>query len=234
MTLVNIMRIAKVIALLAFVLPWVAVSCNNVDIATASGIELMQGRMSSNPDAERQIKKGVAEMFNPSAASQAAESAGDTGLTAEKMPELGLNFFAIAAFIVIAAGLALTFTGKGRTATRNVLITSLLGLVLAYGSVWWWKDSVMKKDGPSSAASSGAGPADSDSGMSGAARQMVDSLLQERLGYWACLGALAVAAGAAGFGMAGGAQALGRGQGSPPAEPPSASAGSPPAGPPGA
>ena len=41
MTLMNVVRIAKVLALLAFVLPWAAVSCNNVDVATASGIELI-------------------------------------------------------------------------------------------------------------------------------------------------------------------------------------------------
>jgi len=65
MTLMNVVRIAKVLALLAFVLPWAAVSCNNVDVATASGIELIQGTMSKNPEAGRQFSRqmGSASAF---------------------------------------------------------------------------------------------------------------------------------------------------------------------------
>ena len=55
MNLMKIVRIAKIVALLAFVMPWVAVSCQNVDVATASGIELMQGKMTANPDFEKQL-----------------------------------------------------------------------------------------------------------------------------------------------------------------------------------
>lgn len=65
----NIVRIAKIVALLAFVLPWVAVSCSvpgqgTIDLATASGIELIQGKMTANPDAEKQMGRGMGNMLS--------------------------------------------------------------------------------------------------------------------------------------------------------------------------
>ena len=203
MTLINVVRIAKVVALLAFFLPWVAVSCQNVDVATASGIELMQGRMTENPQFEQQVKQqmnsafgGLGDFSNDTASLEKSSS--------QEVPELGVNFFAIAAAIVILIGLALTFTAKGKTAGRNALITSLLGLALVFGTVWWFKDSALrdmeaKEGGTSSASSPFGGPGSMDA----MGRQMVDSMLQERMGYWIALIALAVAAGAGGLAMAG-------------------------------
>ena len=79
--IMNIVRIAKVVALLAFVLPWVAVSCNGTDIATASGIELIQGTMSENPEAAKQM----------------GFPGGETSQGTSDKPELGMNFFALGA-----------------------------------------------------------------------------------------------------------------------------------------
>ncbi|RYZ05430.1 MAG: hypothetical protein EON61_14405 [Alphaproteobacteria bacterium] len=203
MTLINVVRIAKIVALLAFFLPWVAVSCQNVDVATASGIELMQGRMTENPHFEQQVKQQMNSAFgglgdlNTDGASTEARSS-------QEVPELGVNFFAIAAAIVILIGLGLTFTAKGKTAGRNALITSLLGLALVFGTVWWFKDSAMrdmeaKEGGASSASSPFGGPGSMDA----MGQQMLDNMLQERMGYWVALIALAVAAGAGGLAMAG-------------------------------
>jgi hypothetical protein len=203
MTLINVVRIAKIVALLAFFLPWVAVSCQNVDVATASGIELMQGRMTENPQFESQVKQqmnsafgGLGDLNTDGGATEARSS--------QEVPELGVNFFAIAAAVVILIGLGLTFTAKGKTAGRNALITSLLGLALVFGTVWWFKDSAMrdmeaKEGGASSASSPFGGPGSMDA----MGQQMLDNMLQERMGYWVALIALAVAAGAGGLAMAG-------------------------------
>jgi hypothetical protein len=210
MSLMNVARIAKVVALLAFVLPWVAVSCNTVDIATATGIELIQGKMTENPEAGRQIS---ARMGLPAGGSNS-----DVGMGgAEDMPDLGLNFFGVAAAAVIAVGLVLSFLGKGRNAARNVLVTSLLGMALAFGTVWWWKDQVKRQGGsegetPSRAGSpfSGAGGSPfGGGGIDAMGARTLDEMLQERFGYWITLGALALAAGAGALGMAGGAAGAG-------------------------
>lgn len=220
MNMMNIVRIAKVIALLAFVLPWVAVSCSvpgqgTIDLATASGIELIQGKMTANPDASKQMSRG---MGLPQDA-----SGGSSGMDTSTPPDLGMNYFAIATAAMIVIGLLLSFAGKGASAARNVLITSLIGAALAFGTVWWWKDQIKKeglKDEPASA-SSPFGGADSNpfgggGGMGAMGANMIDGMLQERFGYWICFGALIVAAGAAGLGMAGGASAT-KPEGTPPA-----------------
>jgi hypothetical protein len=43
MNWMNIARVAKVVALLAFVLPWLAVSCNGTPLAEATGLDLVTG-----------------------------------------------------------------------------------------------------------------------------------------------------------------------------------------------
>lgn len=210
MNVMNVVRIAKVIALLAFVLPWVAISCSvpgqgSIDLATASGIELIQGKMTANPDASKQMSRG---MGLPQDA-----SSGNAGMETEAPPELGLNVFGIATAAVIVIGLLLSFLGKGASAARNVLITSLLSAALAFGTVWWWKDQIkkegMKDEQSSSSASSPFGDTSGNpfggSGMNAMGANMIDGMLQERFGYWICISALIVAAGAAGLGMAAGA-----------------------------
>lgn len=203
MTLINVVRIAKIVALLAFFLPWVAVSCQNVDVATASGIELMQGQMTENPQFEQQVKQQMNSAFgglgnlNPNDGPAEARSS-------QELPELGVNVFAVAAAALILIGLGLTFTAKGKTAGRNALVTSLIGLALVFGTVWWFKQSAMrdmeaKEGGTSSASSPFGGPGSMDA----MGQQMIDNMLQERVGYWIALIALAVAAGASGLAMAG-------------------------------
>ena len=184
-------------------LPWAAVSCNDIDVATASGIELIQGTMSENSDARKQLNKKMESSFGPQ------QTTGDTADPAsglvESKPDLGVNFFGIAAVAVIALGLALSFAGKGRTAARNVMITSLLGLALCFGTVWWWKEQVKGQ----SAREDGRDVRSQDLGSMGAmGAQMMDEMLQERFGYWIALSALAVAAGAGAIGMVGGAAAV--------------------------
>ena len=112
MTLMNVVRIAKVIALLAFFLPWVAVSCQNVDVATASGFELMQGKMTPNPQAEQQIKQQMNSAFGGLRDLNASNEPGSIGSSTDT-PEIGVNFFAIAAAVVILVGVGRLMLGGG-------------------------------------------------------------------------------------------------------------------------
>ena len=203
MSLMNVVRIAKVLALLAFVLPWVAVSCNNVDIATASGIELIQGTMSENPEAGKQFNRQMESRFG-SGLGGAGDAADATSGLGGSPPDLGINVFGIAAAAVIAIGLALSFAGNGKTAARNVMVTSLIGLALCFGTVWWWKEQVKSQSARENGGAAAESPFGGD-GMGAMGQGMIDQMLQERFGYWIALGALAVAAGAGAIGMASGA-----------------------------
>jgi hypothetical protein len=190
MSALNLIRLAKVIALLAFILPWAAVSCQGADVATATGIEMMQGKMSPNPDFEREI----GERFGGGGLLDGGEVESDPPM------ELGLNIFAIGAGIVVLAGLGLSFLGAPRTATRNTLVTSLLAIALAGAAFWWFREGVFN-----SVREDGGGP--SNNGQAGgsfgvAESQFLDSMVQHRYGFWINIGALVVAAGAAGVVLA--------------------------------
>ena len=100
MGLMNFVRIAKIVALLAFFLPWAAVSCQGIDVATASGIELMQGKMTANPDFERQAAGAFGGGANAGAFEPSVSSS-------TNVPELGINFFAVGAAVVVLAGLGM-------------------------------------------------------------------------------------------------------------------------------
>jgi uncharacterized membrane protein YphA (DoxX/SURF4 family) len=193
--IMNIVRIAKVVALLAFVLPWAAVSCNGTDLATASGIELIQGTMSQNPQASEQM---AAAMGLP----------GGATTTQEPMtpPAMEMNIFALGAAVVIVVGLGLTFLG--RIAPVAALVTSLLAAGLVYGAVWQFKQEIMKSDmaqeqggGGLSGSPFGPGPGDM-AAMNQFGANIADQLVQERIGFWLAIGGLLAAAGASGIALA--------------------------------
>lgn len=192
--MLNIIRIAKVVALLAFVLPWVAVSCQGVDLATASGIELIQGTMTTNPEASKQL----GAQFGAGMDGVAVEENSVTEST-----DLGMNYFALATALVIVIGLALTFIGAAKAAARNAIVTSLLAAALSYGAIWQFKEAVKAESAREQPEASADNPFGGDmGGMGSMGQDMINNMLQERFGYWIVLGALIVAAGAGGLGLA--------------------------------
>jgi hypothetical protein len=204
--MMNIVRIAKVVALLAFVLPWVAVSCQGVDLATASGVELIQGKMTENPQASEQLAAGMGGMggLNGGGAGSISDEPG------MRSSDLGMNYFALATAVVIVLGLVLTFVGGAKTAGRNALLSGLLAAALSYGAIWQFRETVKAESAQDQQESAASDPFAADnpfatdmSGMGGMANDMIDSMVQERFGYWIVLVALLVAAGAGGLAMAG-------------------------------
>ena len=97
-------RIAKVVALLGFLLPWATVSCQNQVISSPSGLNLMLGSIT---------------MTNP------MTGASETHRTAA-------NVWAVLGFLVIAAGLLLAFLKSGREMARFTIITSAVGMLLCW------------------------------------------------------------------------------------------------------
>ena len=191
MGLMNFVRIAKIVALLAFFLPWAAVSCQGADMATASGIELIQGKMTANPDFERQAAGAFGGGANAGAFEPSVTSS-------TNVPELGINAFAIGAALVVLIGLGASFLGNARAGARNALVTSLLGIALAFAAFWWFQQGVLngaKNDG-SNGLDGGLGGGDA------MAESMISSMVQQRFGLWINMIALALAAGAAGLVLA--------------------------------
>jgi predicted MFS family arabinose efflux permease len=111
-----IARVAKLVALLAFFLPWILVSCSGNEIAHGSGWDMMVGHLQPSD----QINGLQAQFGNEHSQQQMDRPA----------PEI----FAIAAFAVIALGLLVSFALKRRAAAGVMLATSLIGIGLCFGA----------------------------------------------------------------------------------------------------
>lgn len=111
-----IARIAKLVALLAFFLPWILVSCSGNEIAHGSGWDMMVGHLQPSD----QIDGLQAQFGNEHSQQQMDRPA----------PEI----FAIAAFAVIVLGLLVSFAIKRRAAAGVMLATSLFGIGLSFGA----------------------------------------------------------------------------------------------------
>jgi hypothetical protein len=100
-SMTNLARIAKIVALLLFVLPWVTISCAEQTLVTMSGVDLATGHVM---------------MHNPM-----------TGATESPPGSNGGDIWVIVAAVLILAGLAATFVLKG----KNALIADMAGAGLA-------------------------------------------------------------------------------------------------------
>jgi hypothetical protein len=110
-------RIPKGIALLAFLLPWMTISCSNQKIAEASGFGLAFGRIS--------------------AMGQAAQ-AGDGA---------GMNWWLILALVAIAGGLFLLFTRGRESAKLVVGTSAAALLLILVGTWRYSKDAILSQAG---------------------------------------------------------------------------------------
>jgi hypothetical protein len=100
----TIARIAKVLALVGFLLPWLTVSCTGQPLATASGLDLVVGHLTYQ---------------DPSTGKVTHQSGA---------PDWAL----VAALAVIGTGLVLSFVARGRAGLRALLATSVIAFVLCF------------------------------------------------------------------------------------------------------
>jgi hypothetical protein len=98
-----LVRIAKVLALVGFVLPWLIVSCSNHQVITASGLDLALGGLAFHNPVNDQVELHAVR------------------------PNL-LILLAIASAI---GGLVVSFVGKANR-IRNLAITAAAGLILSW------------------------------------------------------------------------------------------------------
>ncbi|MBO9713528.1 hypothetical protein [Sphingomonas sp.] len=104
-------KLPKAVALIAFCLPWMTVSCGSTPLVEASGWGLAFGRF-----------KAVVPRLGPSA-SRAGEGA-------------EINIWLIAALAAMVVGLVIACLPRARIAVAGVLITSLSALALIWTGTW--------------------------------------------------------------------------------------------------
>ncbi len=162
-------RVAKLVALLGFFLPWVTVSCSGTEILEATGVQLMTGDI------------------EPSGPLAGAE----TDQEPEPAP------LVIAAFAVLAVGLLAAILMKNRAAACALLIGALGGIGLSYYSVQNMREEMTRsmseaQDKGAEERASGAFSAEQQSDM---ARAMASAIeIEEQEGFWLTIGAAGVAA----------------------------------------
>lgn len=166
----QIARIAKLVALLGFFLPWVTVSCSGTEMMNATGWQLMIG----DPQPAGPFSNIETEREDP-----------------EPAP------LVIAAFVVVLAGLAASLLTRARTAATSMLVSAALGLGLSYFSVQNMRSELQREitqtqDERGVAADTPFFSAEQQDELS---RNVAESIrVEEQEGYWLTLGALLLAA----------------------------------------
>ena len=101
-------RLAKLVALLGFLLPWVVVSCSNTEILSATGLQLMTGDI------------------HPAGFADAQQSGDDK-------PDP--NPLVIALFVLIVVAVGASLVTKARVASAILLVGALGGVGLAFYTI---------------------------------------------------------------------------------------------------
>lgn len=159
-------RIAKVLALLGFVLPWVTVSCSGTQLLEATGIQLMTGD---------------AELSGPLAQGQSEFNQED------RDPAVLVIVAAVAIVLGVLASLAV----KGRAAAGVLLAGAVAGMALSYVSVANMRSELVRQANQSEQAESPYFSADDQREMQRAVAAQIQ--IEEQEGYWLTVGALGVA-----------------------------------------
>lgn len=162
-------RIAKLVALLGFLLPWAVVSCSGTEIASATGVQLMTGDI---------------QPAGPLQSAPPEETQADPSIAV------------IAAFAVIAAGLLVSFLLRGRNAAIALLVGAVVGAGTAAYSMQDMKSAaaerVAERGGEAPEALGGLISGDQQREFAEAVTSAI--VVEEQSGYWVTLGALALAA----------------------------------------
>lgn len=165
-------RVAKLVALLGFILPWVVVSCSGTEILQATGIQLMTGDL------------------QPTAAFEQAQAQAQAQPSGEGSEEnLDPSIPAIAAFAAIAIGLLLSLVTKGRAAAGVIMIAAIAGLGLSYYAV----DKLGSDLASSMEQGTGQSQSDNPFASGGPSGGQMPLQVEEKEGYWLTLGALGAA-----------------------------------------
>lgn len=161
-------RIAKAVALIGFVLPWVTVSCSGTEILSATGLQLMTGDLEPS-GAFAQMGSQQTDDAEPSVA-------------------------VILACAIVVIGLAAGVLLKGKRAAGAIVAAAVLSIGLSYFSIQNMR-SELTREASETQGPAEANPyfsAEQQRELSQAAASAIR--IEEQEGYWLTIGALGVAA----------------------------------------
>lgn len=205
MTWMNLSRAAKVLALLMFLLPWMAVSCNGTPLAEATGVDLVLGKMEPAADSPMAQMAQQAEQ-NGGADAEAIPNDPTGDNQAANSIKGSARYWVPAGLAVILLGLVLGFVLRpARQAAMGALVASLAALAILGGGMAWTTSS-FKAEMQKAVAEQGAPDTSDPFGES--AQKMAAAMAQAirldvKVGYWLTLVFLGLAAGGAGLALSG-------------------------------
>ena len=166
-------RVAKLVALFGFFLPWVAVSCSGTEIATGTGWQWMTGHL---------------EPAGPLASMQdQAQSSAD-----DQKP----GYFVIAAFAVIALALLVSLLTRRRAAAAVLMAGALVGAGLSFYNFEYVRSEMNREANRQHRGDIHSGDVVIDTRSQVQLQQAVANAIEveKKEGFWVTIGALAVAA----------------------------------------
>ncbi|HVY84609.1 MAG TPA: hypothetical protein VG943_05725 [Caulobacterales bacterium] len=163
----TVARIAKLVALLGFFLPWVLVSCSGNEIAHGSGFDMMTGHLQPNPQLVQNDQSATADKTSP-------------------------EIFTILAFALIVVGLLGSFALRARAASALMVATAVLAIAASFYSFEHMHEALIHAANRS-AGRANHGEADAFAPQVGSAVAGVIRI-EKQDGFWVTVGALAAAA----------------------------------------
>lgn len=166
----QIARIAKFVALFAFFLPWVTVSCSSTEILHATGWQLMTGHPQP---------AGPLENMNR-----------------EQIDDIKPSIVVIAAFGLILIGLGASILNRAQSAAISMLVSAVLALGITYFGMQQLQTQLRDQISGAQAHQQ----VDENSFISAEQQRQLSQSVAENItvrkedGYWLALGALAAAA----------------------------------------
>lgn len=171
--LFNIARGAKGIALLAFLLPFVTISCAGQPLARITGVQLATGSI-----------QPIGQNGMPGAPSGGASTATD----------YGVDILALVAAILIAAALVLTFVLARRRAALFAMVLSAVAAVVLVFDVFVRIKGAATSQLRQGMGTGGAAPSGGGADFERQMQQMANSIsVDPAMGFWLCILALVAA-----------------------------------------
>lgn len=193
MSWMNVARVAKVLAILMFLLPWLVVSCNGSPLAEASGLNLAIGKM--EPAADSPLS-GLMEAGKAAEADQA--SSRDAAQVEDSEGVSNARLWVPAGGVLIVIALVLGFVLRPASRAAWGACAAAVAALVVLGGGMAWTTQAFKAEMKKEMAEQSQGSSEFEREMSGLAASMANAIrLEVKPGYWLTLIFLGLGAGAA-------------------------------------
>ena len=207
MSWMNVARVAKVLAILMFLLPWLVVSCNGSPLIEMSGVDMAIGK--AEPAADSPLA-GLAKQAEDAGATRGSDTS-DNSAAAQAQDSEGLKLARLwvpAGGVLIVLGLVLGFVLRPQRKAAMGALAGAVGALAVLGGGMAWTVSEFRASMAEASAQSNTGEGSGNAEMDAMGRQMAEAVakaikLEIKPGYWLTLVALFGSAAAAFMAMSG-------------------------------